>query len=129
MTKKTLCKILAFGLAIISLTTALMVSVFYSYYDKQTKNQLETVMSLAQAELNENDSHTFITNSIGSGTRVTLIDSDGRVLADSADNADEMENHLGRPEIQQAINESEGFEKRQSETSNLLTYYLSLIHI
>ncbi len=123
MTKKTLCKILAFGLAIISLTTALMVSVFYSYYDKQTKNQLETVMALAQAELKENDSHTFINNSIGAGTRVTLIDSDGRVLADSADNADEMENHLGRPEIQQAINEGEGFEKRQSETSNRLTYY------
>ena len=123
MTKKTLCKILAFGLAIISLTTALMVSVFYSYYDKQTRNQLETVMSLAQAELKENDSHTFINNSIGAGTRVTLIDSDGRVLADSADNADEMENHLGRPEIQQAINEGEGFEKRQSETSNRLTYY------
>lgn len=123
MTKKTLFKILAFGLAIISLTTALMVSVFYSYYDKQTRNQLETVMSLAQAELKENDSHTFINNSIGAGTRVTLIDSDGRVLADSADNADEMENHLGRPEIQQAINEGEGFEKRQSETSNLLTYY------
>lgn len=123
MTKKTLFKILAFGMAIISLTTALMVSVFYSYYDKQTKNQLETVMSLAQAELKENDSHTFINNSIGAGTRVTLIDSDGRVLADSADNADEMENHLGRPEIQQAINEGEGFEKRQSETSNRLTYY------
>lgn len=123
MTKKTLCKILAFGLAIISLTTALMVSVFYSYYDKQTRNQLETVMALAQAELKENDSHTFINNSIGAGTRVTLIDSDGRVLADSADNADEMENHLGRPEIQQAINEGEGFEKRQSETSNRLTYY------
>ena len=123
MTKKTLCKILAFGMAIISLTTALMVSVFYSYYDKQTKNQLETVMSLAQAELKENDSHTFINNSIGAGTRVTLIDSDGRVLADSADNADKMENHLGRPEIQQAINEGEGFEKRQSETSNRLTYY------
>lgn len=123
MTKKTLCKILAFGLAIISLTTALMVSVFYSYYDKQTKNQLETVMALAQAELKENDSHTFINNSIGAGTRVTLIDSDGRVLADSADNADEMENHLSRPEIQQAINEGEGFEKRQSETSNRLTYY------
>ena len=123
MTKKTLCKILAFGMAIISLTTALMVSVFYSYYDKQTKNQLETVMSLAQAELKENDSHTFINNTIGAGTRVTLIDSDGRVLADSADNADEMENHLGRPEIQQAINEGEGFEKRQSETSNRLTYY------
>ncbi|MGN0533462.1 MAG: ATP-binding protein [Eubacterium sp.] len=123
MTKKTLCKILAFGLAIISLTTALMVSVFYSYYDKQTRNQLETVMALAQAELKENDSHTFINNTIGAGTRITLINSDGKVLADSADNADEMENHLNRPEIQQAVKEGEGFEKRQSETSNQLTYY------
>jgi two-component system phosphate regulon sensor histidine kinase PhoR len=37
--------------------------------------------------------------------RLTIIGRDGNVLADSKANADTMENHLNRPEIQQALKE------------------------
>jgi two-component system phosphate regulon sensor histidine kinase PhoR len=43
-----------------------------------------------------------------SGARVTIIDSTGRVLADSAADAAAMENHANRPEIQQAMAKGRG---------------------
>jgi two-component system phosphate regulon sensor histidine kinase PhoR len=51
-----------------------------------------------------------------SGARVTLIDSAGRVLADSAHDPETMENHSNRPEIQQAFASGEGQSVRHSAT-------------
>jgi len=43
-----------------------------------------------------------------SGARVSIIDSNGQVLADSATDATKMENHADRPEVQQAMAEGRG---------------------
>lgn len=51
-----------------------------------------------------------------SGARVTIIASDGRVLADSAHDTETMENHSNRPEFRQAINSGEGESVRHSHT-------------
>jgi two-component system, OmpR family, phosphate regulon sensor histidine kinase PhoR len=53
-----------------------------------------------------------------SGARVTIIDSTGRVLADSAAEAAQMENHANRPEVQQAIAEGRGQAVHHSVTLN-----------
>ncbi|HPN63665.1 MAG: Alkaline phosphatase synthesis sensor protein PhoR [Candidatus Aerophobetes bacterium ADurb.Bin490] len=37
------------------------------------------------------------------GDRITVVDINGRVLADSENNPDKMENHMERPEIQEAL--------------------------
>ena len=50
------------------------------------------------------------------GARVTVIDSAGRVLADSAQDPETMENHSNRPEIQQAFATGEGQSVRHSAT-------------
>ncbi len=49
-------------------------------------------------------------------TRVTIITLDGLVLADSEEDPEKMENHAGRPEIQDAIRSSSGISTRFSET-------------
>lgn len=55
------------------------------------------------------------------GLRVTLIDRDGNVLADSSfDEA--LENHLGRPEVQRALSGQAGADTRYSSTAG--AYYL-----
>ena len=51
-----------------------------------------------------------------SGARVTVIDSRGLVLADSWHDPETMENHSGRPEIQQAFATGEGESVRHSAT-------------
>jgi two-component system phosphate regulon sensor histidine kinase PhoR len=59
-----------------------------------------------------------------SGARVTVIASDGTVLADSQSDPQTMENHAGRPEIAQAMAEGSGRSIRHSATVNReLLYY------
>ncbi|MBC7236607.1 MAG: PAS domain-containing protein [Chloroflexi bacterium] len=48
--------------------------------------------------------------------RVTVIASDGRVLADSHSDPQEMDNHLYRPEVQQALTFGHGSSVRYSRT-------------
>ena len=50
------------------------------------------------------------------GSRVTVIDSGGRVLGDSDTASSRLENHASRPEIQQALREGAGTSIRFSET-------------
>jgi two-component system phosphate regulon sensor histidine kinase PhoR len=50
------------------------------------------------------------------GSRVTLIAPDGTVLADSEQDIRTMDNHLDRPEVQQALQQGEGMSVRFSRT-------------
>ena len=50
------------------------------------------------------------------GTRLTLIQTDGTVLADSATDARLLENHRDRPEIQLAIETGVAFKHRSSQS-------------
>ena len=58
--------------------------------------------------------------------RVTFITADGTVLYDSDAEASKMENHLDRPEIQQAIQSGSGEDIRDSSTTESSTYYYAL---
>jgi two-component system phosphate regulon sensor histidine kinase PhoR len=49
-------------------------------------------------------------------SRVTLIQADGVVLGDSDEDPATMENHLGRPEVQQALSQGVGVSSRYSQT-------------
>jgi two-component system phosphate regulon sensor histidine kinase PhoR len=53
-----------------------------------------------------------------SGVRVTVINSDGFVLADSQSDPSTMENHAGRPEIREALAKGNGQSVRHSVTLN-----------
>ncbi len=58
------------------------------------------------------------------GIRVTLIDANGTVCYDSAADTTSLENHLDRPEVQDALNTGVGQEVRKSHTlSESLFYY------
>ena len=50
------------------------------------------------------------------GTRLTLLQADGSVLADSSADARQMENHRDRPEIEQAAEDRVGFATRSSQS-------------
>ena len=60
------------------------------------------------------------------GVRITLISPDGVVVGDSAKDlrgALEMENHIGRPEIQTALSRGVGESYRKSDTTNEEYFY------
>lgn len=52
----------------------------------------------------------------GSGTRTTVISSDGTVLFDSMLKPEQMENHLQREEVQEALQNGEGDSARYSQS-------------
>lgn len=58
--------------------------------------------------------------------RVTIVDRKGIVLGDSEENPYEMENHLNRPEIQDAIKEGFGESTRFSDTLKFNMKYVAV---
>ena len=59
------------------------------------------------------------------GLRITLIAADGRVLADNQGNPDTMDNHSGRPEVQEAQRTGTGVSIRFSHTVEKNELYLA----
>lgn len=123
MTKKTLGKILAFGVSLIAITAVVVVAIFYSYSENQAKENLYMVESIVEAELKQSNDYDFIDKSLEERTRITLIAKDGTVLADSSEDASKMENHSNREEFKQAIKNGESSTVRRSKTLNENTYY------
>jgi two-component system phosphate regulon sensor histidine kinase PhoR len=59
------------------------------------------------------------------GLRITILDSLGRVLADSSTSTDEIDNHHERPEILEALRTGRGAERRHSMTLDEDLYYVA----
>jgi two-component system, OmpR family, phosphate regulon sensor histidine kinase PhoR len=70
----------------------------------------------------------WVSQIAASGVRVTVITSDGKVLADSQSDPQTMENHAGGPEVRDALAKGDGQAIRRSVTidSNLLYYAVRL---
>lgn len=125
MAKKTLYKIFAFGVSVITITAVLILSVFYSYSDNQLKEQLRVVESVVENQLAQDDDTAFISNHIDKNVRITLVAKDGTVIADSQESANKLGNHLNRQEIQQAIKNGEATVTRHSDTQEKKIYYFA----
>ena len=63
-----------------------------------------------------------------SGARVTVIGSDGQVLADSQSDSQTMENHASRPEVREALANGSGRAIRHSVTVNRDLLYYAVRH-
>ncbi len=61
-----------------------------------------------------------------SGLRVTVIESDGVVVADSHSDSEAMENHGSRPEVITALGGTVGIASRRSESTGFEQHYLAL---
>jgi two-component system, OmpR family, phosphate regulon sensor histidine kinase PhoR len=61
-----------------------------------------------------------------SGMRTTLIATDGEVLADSHSDPAVMENHLERPEVQEALTGEVGEDRRVSDSTGFEQRYVAL---
>jgi two-component system phosphate regulon sensor histidine kinase PhoR len=87
---------------------------------RSANDQLASLLSLALANPPQSDDPSELRNwtawASRSGARVTVIDNTGRVFADSEADADKMENHADRPEVQQAFARGTGQAARRSTT-------------
>ena len=107
-----------------------------SDYERTGFNQLVAIARMARAQP-PHFSHipvsspeniaalsSWVAQMAASGARVTIITTDGLVLADSQSDSQTVENHAGRPEIRDALAKGDGRSIRHSETLNRdLLYY------
>jgi len=89
--------------------------------------QEKTRMFAARVRANPTaDPRTLAAETAGNAdVRVTIIDTTGRVLADSEANPGEMENHAQRPEFREALAGREGTDTRTSHTRGVPFLYIA----
>jgi two-component system, OmpR family, phosphate regulon sensor histidine kinase PhoR len=116
------------GLTYLALLVGVLLAVdFYSAevlrreYIRKTNEELTSLLNLGRARPPAVDDlmqlRSWVEWMSQSGARVTVIDSGGKVLADSAQDPETMEDHSDRPEVQQAFANGQGQSLRLSTTS------------
>ncbi len=68
-----------------------------------------------------------ITNIENLGYRITVVENNGRVIFDSTTDPTYLENHIGREEIQEALEKGHGESIRYSTTIQRNTYYYAIL--
>lgn len=106
----------------------LVIFVFYSdfYREMKQKTVEEAYFLKASVEESGADILTQLSRTGSHAGRVTLISQTGEVLFDSYTEAQSLENHLSRPEVQAALQKGEGEETRLSDTLQENTYYYAV---
>ncbi len=115
MTKRIFQSICIAALGVFLASVLLFMGVLYEHYSGVQRNQLRIQTDLA-AQGTANEGIKYFDGLDVNYYRITWIDTDGKVLYDSKSDSDEMENHLEREEIKQALSEGMGESARYSVT-------------
>lgn len=115
MTKRIFRSIYIVALAVFVASAICFMGALYNYFTGVQQSQLQTQTNLA-AQGVANEGAGYFDNLATDSLRITWIDTDGTVLYDSESNSDEMENHLQREEVKQALSEGMGESIRYSST-------------
>lgn len=119
-------------LVVLSVLGILIGQVFKEFYLEHLTDRMKKEANLISLTL-ESGEHDYSNHTIQDlvlnisdrlNARVTIIDADGSVIAESEENPLIMENHIDRPEIQAVLKGEEGKSIRYSDTINAeLIYY------
>lgn len=115
MITKILKSILSVAAAVLAATLIIITGVLYQYFGNAQQLQLKDELKLA-AEATEKLGEDYLDEVDSSNYRLTWVDADGTVLFDNQIDADEMENHGDREEIQEAFATGMGSSRRYSTT-------------
>ena len=124
MSKKIFRSIISVAMVVLLASLFIASSFLYDYFNKSQVSQLKEELSLVAANVDEAGVEYF-DNFDSSMFRFTLVSADGEVLYDSQANATDMENHLDREEITEAIEKGNGSSARYSSTLTERTFYES----
>ncbi len=115
MTKRIFRSICLVGLVVVLASAVLIMGILYEYFTSIQKKQLRAESDLAaQGVMLQGEQ--YLQGLELEGCRITWIGADGVVLYDSQYAAGEMENHLERQEVRQALAAGYGESRRYSTT-------------
>ena len=126
MKRKIQLELLATSALAIVLTLLFALYVFYGLFQKQVVNDLrEDALAFQSLHTFEDIQtiHPDIYALGGENLRITVVDTDGTVLFDTDADSTVMENHIDRPEIQEAFANGEASASRVSETMAKTSFY------
>jgi len=115
MTKRIFRSICIVALSVFLSSIGLFMGVLYDYFSNVQRSQLEMQTNLA-AQGAANEGMKYFEGLDVTDYRITWIDTDCTVLYDSKSDFAEMENHMEREEIRQALSEGTGESSRYSIT-------------
>ena len=110
------------SMLILLMSFCLIFGVLFSYFEAQMFTELESEAGYISYAV-KNEGTDFINNFNEKGKRITLVSSDGTVLADTEAVAEELENHADRKEIADALENGKGTSSRYSDTLMQKTLY------
>lgn len=122
MTKKIFRSIMAVATVVLLVSLFIASTFLYDYFNKSQVAQLKEELSLVAANVDEAGAEYF-DNFDSSMFRFTLVSAEGEVLYDSQAAAADMENHLEREEIAEALESGHGSSARYSSTLTERTFY------
>lgn len=116
-------RFLLLGVVAIFFTSALLILVFHRSFDKQVKKDVQLVCTQVSAAYPYLPTQNHLQQFASEDVRITLIAQNGAVLFESMGDISQMDNHLQRPEIADAIKSGQGHSRRSSGTMGIDTYY------
>ncbi len=122
MTKRIFRSICLVAIAVFAASVTLFLGVLYDYFGNVQQRGLKTQTELA-AQGAEAVGAAYFEGLSPKGYRVSWISADGKVLYDSEADFSEMENHLAREEIKEALESGYGESSRYSVTLMERTLY------
>lgn len=117
--------ILIFG---VTVTGVLSYNLTKNLIMANVRHSLEVQSNLAKNYIslkNPNENYDKIANAImrDTGNRITIIKEDGKVIGESDKPSESLDNHINRPEVQEALNSGAGTSIRYSETEKITMFY------
>ena len=122
MTKRIFRATLLVGVAVLIASLTLVMGALYSYFGRVQESQLRDELSLAVVGVEQNGTD-YLKQLESDQYRITWLCADGAVLYDTQADAESMENHAQRQEVQQALATGEGESSRYSDTLLQKTVY------
>ena len=113
------------SLLVLIVTIVLIFGVLFEYFENQLTNELKSEATYISHAL-ENEGEEYIDNFKNEKKRITLIDKNGVVLADTSANEDELDNHSDRDEVKEAMKDGSGTSVRYSNTLMEKTIYYAV---
>ena len=125
MTKRIFRSILLVSGLVLLVGLGCMLAVFRQYFDSQLEKELQQEASYLSIAVEDSGADALEQLS-SQKERVTWIGADGKVLFDNRADSEGMENHSGREEIQEALENGSGQATRYSSTLGEKTVYYAL---
>lgn len=122
MFKKIFRSSLLTAMIVLLASIFLIMGILHGIFENQLEDQLQKETAFVATAI-ENEGISYFDNLSKDGDRVTLIDRDGTVLADSQVDVSKLENHGDREEVKQAETEGRGQSVRYSSTMTEKTVY------